>query len=241
MESGLHRHEVVCITSDVQRAAEWRQALEHRGAATHIAHAERALMNYLENPDWISAIVVDTTIAEWSCWHHLCAWLRSGRTWPYVVAVMPSPETAQLSDVMDAGFDLPIMGDVKADELATAVEALVKRRSADTASNGHWRLCPVSWQIYPPGSESGLSLTFREREFLLLLGQQPGQPVARDRFVSLFGTTPDLFDTRRLEIMVRRLRNKIRDNLGTDLPINTAHGIGYALATSITILGSEGR
>ena len=85
-----------------------------------------------------------------------------------------------------------------------------------------------------------MTLTFKEREFLLKLAQQPGQPLSKEVFVGLFETTAELFDPRRLEIMVRRLRNKVREQTNIELPLHTAHGFGYALATPMAVHGSNG-
>ena len=40
--------------------------------------------------------------------------------------------------------------------------------------------------------------------------------------------------------MVRRLRNKAKETLGYDLPVETAHRKGYAFTAPITVKASKG-
>jgi DNA-binding response OmpR family regulator len=41
------------------------------------------------------------------------------------------------------------------------------------------------------------------------------------------GEDPALYDPRRLEILIRRLRNKVGKLAGTELPLNTVYGLGF--------------
>jgi DNA-binding response OmpR family regulator len=54
--------------------------------------------------------------------------------------------------------------------------------------------------------------------------------------VQSLGHNPETYDFRRMEILVRRLRNKTRDALGCDLPLATVQKIGYAFTSPIEIM-----
>ena len=46
---------------------------------------------------------------------------------------------------------------------------------------------------------------------------------------------PEHYDFRRLEILIRRLRNKAKEAWGDILPLETAHRQGYAFTANIRI------
>jgi DNA-binding response OmpR family regulator len=65
------------------------------------------------------------------------------------------------------------------------------------------------------------------------LVQSPGLPVERNTLVQALGENPDLYDPRRMEILIRRLRVKAREALGYELPLDTVHRVGYAFTAPI--------
>ena len=48
---------------------------------------------------------------------------------------------------------------------------------------------------------------------------------------------PSNDDPRRLEILVRRLRQRASQELGENLPLQTVHGIGYAFLGDLKVIG----
>jgi DNA-binding response OmpR family regulator len=67
------------------------------------------------------------------------------------------------------------------------------------------------------------------------LAAQPGQAVSRQNLVLALGQDPQAYDYRRMEVLVRRLRNKVRDSAGVDLPLETVHRLGYAFVATLHI------
>jgi DNA-binding response OmpR family regulator len=49
------------------------------------------------------------------------------------------------------------------------------------------------------------------------------------------GHDPQSYDYRRMEILVRRLRNKTKEVLGSELPVETVHKVGYAFTASMEV------
>ena len=60
-----------------------------------------------------------------------------------------------------------------------------------------------------------------------------GQVVSKDEIAEALGYPPNIYDFRRLEIIVRRLRNKVRSEAGIKLPLDTAHRKGYSFTAEI--------
>lgn len=71
-----------------------------------------------------------------------------------------------------------------------------------------------------------LRITEREREMLLLLAQQRGEPV--DRMV-LAGPDSDATNERSVDVQVNRLRRKIERDPGNPVYLQTVRGSGYRL------------
>ena len=66
-----------------------------------------------------------------------------------------------------------------------------------------------------------------------MLAQCPGAAVTKNDIVIALGQQPATYDMRRMEILIRRLRNKAREHLGTELPLETAHRLGYAFTAPV--------
>jgi DNA-binding response OmpR family regulator len=90
----------------------------------------------------------------------------------------------------------------------------------------------MNWMLHHP-SGMPLKLTHSEFMFMQVIAEQSGQAVARQALVTRLGHDPQTYDFRRLEILVRRLRNKAKEVLGSDLPLETVHKVGYAFTAPI--------
>jgi len=111
----------------------------------------------------------------------------------------------------------------------TAVHARLPPRQ------GEWTLDPRGWQLSAPNGHP-VRLTQSELAILKALAERPGQALSRTAMAEVLGFQGAIYDPRRLEIMVRRLRKKIADATGVEAPIETAHGIGYAFAADVKTL-----
>jgi DNA-binding response OmpR family regulator len=70
---------------------------------------------------------------------------------------------------------------------------------------------------------------------LLKMADQPGQVVPRQELVLSLGHDPQSYDFRRMEILVRRLRNKVKTDLGCELPLETVRKVGYAFTAALQL------
>jgi DNA-binding response OmpR family regulator len=222
-------------TANTMNAHRWCQALADHGADGHACPDQQSCEAWFDTRDSIDAIILEPplTLEDDLAFvaHH--GDLSNGG--PASVVVLPDGQAGAVAEALQHGFDLPLTGPVDAADLAKATLEVINRQTEQNNLDGHWRLDAVGWRVVAPDAESTVPLTYKEREFLLKLADQPGQPVHKESFVSLFGTTPELFDPRRLEIMVRRLRNKVRLYTRQELPLHTAHGLGYALAAPMAV------
>lgn len=216
------------------------ETLSLHGMTTQACTDRSAFERWVESPGSLDGLIAQSPLVTPSDLSAMRTNMPDGQARPAVIFVMPDHNQATLADALGASVDLPIVGEVSAKAIADAAVTFIDRHMVQHAQAPSWALDAVAWQIVPPSGAPPVTLTFREREFLLKLAQQPGQPLPKERFSELFDTTAELFDPRRLEIMVRRLRNKVREQTKMELPLHTAHGLGYALATPVKVNGANG-
>ncbi len=125
---------------------------------------------------------------------------------------------------IEADVDHYLVKPVVTEELLAILRQL-QRRTGQTAQQA-WRVDALAWRLHTPeGAE--IALTRRELVFLSLFVEKTGEPVARNDIVAALGENPSLYDPRRLEIMVRRLRHKAEETSTLDFPLATVYGVGY--------------
>lgn len=95
-----------------------------------------------------------------------------------------------------------------------------------------WKLDALSWNLTAPSGRA-IRLTQSEVVVLKALTQASGSLVSRAVLAEALGFQAVDYDPRRMEILIRRLRNKIKEQSGEDAPIGTVHGLGYAFTADV--------
>ena len=147
-----------------------------------------------------------------------------------VIITTARGDSSQRIEGIKAGADVYLVKPIQLEELASLVHNLMRRIRAQAPPS--WVLHRMNWMLHHP-SGMPLKLTHSEFMFMQVMAEQSGQAVARQALVTRLGHDPQTYDFRRLEILVRRLRNKAKDLLGSDLPLETVHKIGYAFTAPI--------
>lgn len=159
-------------------------------------------------------------------------WLRARSDLSDKGVIITTARSDGLQRVMGvrAGADVYLVKPILLEELAALIHNLARRLSP--AKSNAWRLDPVAWSMVSPDGVS-IKLTHSEHALLVGLARTPGVAVEREELVRCLGHDSRYYDARRMEILVRRLRSKARELLGYPLPLETAHGVGYAFTGSI--------
>ncbi|MDD2761125.1 MAG: response regulator transcription factor [Methylomonas sp.] len=132
-----------------------------------------------------------------------------------------------------AGADAYLVKPVEFEELRLIVDNVANRLGCGMPSGAPgWKLDSVHWQLTSANGDI-VKLTRSETKLLRALAASPGQAVNRDELIRVLGYEPDSYDPRRMEILVRRLRNKVSQQIQARLPLETVHGVGYAFAADI--------
>lgn len=134
-----------------------------------------------------------------------------------------------------AGADVYLVKPVLLEELSSLIRNLA-RRIQPSAATPAWTLDLLAWLILSPDGQV-VKLTHSEHTLLAALARAPGKTVPRNELIFALGHNPLYYDQRRMEIMVRRLRTKVRDQLGYPLPLETVHSQGLAFTAPVTLRG----
>jgi DNA-binding response OmpR family regulator len=111
------------------------------------------------------------------------------------------------------------------DELAGIVAALQRRLDVGGLSL-HWLLQTAGRTLVPPGL-APIDLSPNDFAVLKTIMDSKGQPVPRRAIVDALGDDHFTADPARLDTQMRRLRRKVTEATGKDLPIKTLRNEGY--------------
>ncbi len=130
---------------------------------------------------------------------------------------------------LDADVDYYIGKPVEPKELL----ALLRQYEHRLASEGKigWVFDTRRWCLISPDGQT-ITLTQSEIRVLSCFVEAAGLPRDRNEIIEALGKTIEDYDPRRLEIMIRRLRNKVK-NHGLDLPLATVYGGGYCFTENL--------
>ncbi len=147
-----------------------------------------------------------------------------------IITTARSDALSRISGIR-AGADVYLVKPVLPEEVVSLIHNLMRRLRGNTPPT--WTLDETAWRLLAPDGRA-LKLTHSEHMLLQRLAQSTGQAVSREDLASHLGHNPAHYDFRRLEILVRRLRNKARETWGdVAFPLETAHRCGYAFTASI--------
>ena len=131
-----------------------------------------------------------------------------------------------------AGADVYLIKPVLPEELVSLIHNLTRRIHGKLSAT--WSLDVMAWRLTSPEGIS-IKLTHSERMLLQRMAESPGHTVSREDLAVSLGNNPDHYDYRRLEMMIRRLRQKADEFFKVPFPLETAHGKGYAFTAQINL------
>ena len=132
---------------------------------------------------------------------------------------------------IQAGADVYLTKPVPLEIIAASAHNLFKRLSKPPMSQ--WKINAINWMLKAPDNQE-IKLTHSEMLLMVCFTEHQGQIVTKDILIASLGHSPEYYDSRRLEIMIRRLRAKVRTQLGFELPFETVHGKGFAFSAPIS-------
>jgi DNA-binding response OmpR family regulator len=147
-----------------------------------------------------------------------------------IVMLTGRGETPDRVRGLSEGADAYLSKPVEIELLAATLHSLA-RRLRDVplpAPRKHWDFDANGWCLVSPAGRS-VALTKSERLLLHALAASAGEVVARESLAASLTDNVYDFDMHRLDSMVHRLRRKVADACGEQLPLAAVHGEGYVL------------
>lgn len=86
-----------------------------------------------------------------------------------------------------------------------------------------------SWSLLAP-TRVVIGLTSMERSLLQYLFEHAGEVASRSSLVLTLGHRLDYYDNHRLDVLVSRLRRKVKSEAGCVLPLRAVRGHGFILS-----------
>lgn len=132
------------------------------------------------------------------------------------------------------GADNYLTKPIKFPELAAHIEALCRRvrTRLPESANPAWSLRKSERKLQMSGAEA-IDLTEKEFKLLHMLALST-QPIPRDSL--MIGLGGDQYeDTKKMDMLVYRLRKKVKAAIGAELPLRSAYGEGYSLSVAINL------
>ncbi|WP_019895788.1 response regulator transcription factor [Hydrogenovibrio halophilus] len=204
--------------------------------ATTLKEASRLLQS---NP--VEIMVLDIELPdgcglEW-LQHNASACQRLG-----LIIVSAHHQEATRLKGLALGADVFLRKPLAARELYLQLENLAARLpearpypERDSARSRGWHLDLPQWQLISPVGDQ-IPLTLSEIRLLQTMARWCGQPVSRQTIILGLQADPASYDERRLETLVRRLRQKVRTETGAlSLPLITVRGVGYAFKSDLQV------
>ena len=147
-----------------------------------------------------------------------------------VIIITGRSEARARVEGRELGADDYLAKPLNLEEVALTVRNLLQRLPI---THG-WELDMLNWRLAAPEGAS-IPLTASELAVLDALTSAPGEPVDRRVIIDHLGADPDTYDSRRMEVMIRRLRAKIESHTGDAAPIQTARGVGYSFTAPVEV------
>lgn len=145
-----------------------------------------------------------------------------------------------------SGVDIYFQKPVELEELSAALSALLFKRSKRVEINQNhqipqdsWILHSKEWKLITP-KNLPIPLTNKEKSFLLELSTKDDFVVSKDVLLKVLGyEAKGLHGRKALDVMVTRLRKKIKDITGKEAPIKTIYQEGFQFTGADFVEHSE--
>jgi len=141
-----------------------------------------------------------------------------------VVSGRLAPDT--FKEVITAGADMYLAKPVQFDQVALAIEAVVRRAGTTDPLQNTWRLDRRIGQLVAPDG-SRIDLSDADRTLIECFSEAEGQVVARATLLERLGRVEDAEASAGLNATVYRLRRRIESATPIAVPLATKSGVGY--------------
>lgn len=158
-----------------------------------------------------------------------------------IVVLLPSDNPAPRLAAWRCGADNCLVRPVNLEELDSIVWGLYQRlrqQNAGYSTFNTWMIYPDFEALTPPDGQR-ITLTGAETRLLVTLAQKDGEIVSRQALDNVLAPGGLPGDTRRLSVLISRLKRKVSTETGMKLPLQTYRNLGYAFRAEIVTPSDE--
>ncbi len=141
---------------------------------------------------------------------------------------------------LDNGADAYLIKPIDIDELTLILRRLQQRTSPTAQpgsppapshiSVGKWLLDSATGLLRPPVGPP-IKLSLSELQLLSRLMKNPEETAVHSELARALGILPEEFNKHRIEVIMSRLRDKVKRETGQSLPVFNKRGVGYIFST----------
>lgn len=189
--------------------------------------------------DWMKAnncdaLILDRNLPDGDGLEILRSQHHKKRVPTIIVTCEGEVEDRILGHDLDANYYL--VKPIVSKELVSILQRLERQRNFNGEGGNDWAIDKKRWRLNWPELRHFIPLTQSEMKLMLCFVDKNDMHISREDFAKALGHDPKIFDYRRLEIMIRRLRNKAKEISGDDFPLKTAYGTGYIFNGVIKVM-----
>lgn len=160
-------------------------------------------------------------------------WMRARqhRTGILMLTCLSTPEDWIVG--LEAGGDAYLPKNSALSVIDASCRSILRRVNLDDGSKPNtsnasrvWRLNALACILHSPDGRQ-ICLTHAETVFMFALLSTPGAQVSRERLLSCLGKPVTISSLRNLDSLARRVRVKVSDQCGCNLPVKACYGSGY--------------
>ncbi|MGI6128528.1 MAG: response regulator [bacterium] len=176
-------------------------------------------------------VILDIMLPKLDGWQ-VCQRLRQNSTVPIIMLTAKDEETDKVLG-LELGADDYVTKPFSPRELLARVRALLRRVQSYRIQDGSMAAITLddltidleSYEVQKRGQV--IELTVREFELLKFLALSPGRVFSRETLLEKVWGYEFYGDIRTVDVTVRRLREKVEDDPGNPVYVQTKRGIGY--------------
>lgn len=207
---------------------------EYLGSHGHRSEVAGSVAEFMRlfRPQEHKVAVIDLGLPDGDGLDLILRMRRDGMRLGIIILTARSSDKDRVNGLV-GGADYFLSKTASLSELEATIEALARRMELQDAPK--WLLQHAPRQLTPPGFPS-IALSGQDFEVLrAIAGGKEGEFVSRMSIVEALGANFLDYDMRRLDTQMKRLRRKVEEACGMELPVTTLRNGGYRFHVPVEI------
>jgi len=159
---------------------------------------------------------------------------------PGIIMLTARSSSTDHMDGLIAGADTYLVKPLDLRVLEATIRNLARRvnKTLPRIEEGSWAFDVPGWALIAPTGQH-ISLTTAEFGLISALSENPGQPVRRQDILQTVNQQNMGDVARNLEVLITRLRRKVKEEAHIDLPVRSVRSVGYVFHSPLERRGVQ--